>query len=79
MTTTAIELRCPVGPKRLLAILRKSGEPLRVVAGNLIEFACHDCKRDLRRRGESPDLVLHRFDVAGVLVETVVVDGGSRR
>ena len=76
---TAVELRCPVGPRRLLAILRQSGEPIRVVSGNLIEFACADCRREQRRQGQAPEYVLHRFDVAGDLVETVVVDGTNRR
>lgn len=73
MIAPAVELRCPVGPRRLLAILRQSGEPLRVVPGNLIEFACADCRRELRRQGQDPSYVLHRFDVAGELVQTIVV------
>ena len=68
---TAVEIRCPVGPQRMLAkILLEGGRP-SYVEGNLIEFSCDDCKKTLRNRGQRVFRVLHRYDVVGVLVETV--------
>lgn len=48
-----------------------SGEKPRITEGNLIEFACSDCRRAYKQRGENLTLVLHRYDLAGTLVETV--------
>lgn len=70
--TRQIEIRCPVGPKRLFSKLRVSGNPLPVVEGNLIEFACSDCKRTLRREGFNVDRVLHQYDFIGRLVDTYI-------
>lgn len=67
-----VEIRCPVGPRRLLSKLLVAGEKPHVVEGNLIEFACDDCKRTLRQQGRIVIRVLHRYDLAGELVETVV-------
>jgi hypothetical protein len=75
-----IGLHCPVGPRQLLAKLRLDGGRPRYVDGSLIELACSDCRRTRRRQGLPPVAqVLHRFDVLGVLVETVLVpyDEGS--
>ncbi len=70
--TTVVELRCPTGPRRLLSKLMLRGEPVRVVSGNLVELSCDDCKRMLRRTDPSVVRVLHRFDMAGALVESVI-------
>jgi len=73
-----IEIRCPVGPRRLLSkVISTGGHPL--VQDNLIEFACSDCKRTLRQAGEMTDVlrVLHRFDLSGSLVESQVVYFGD--
>lgn len=72
MTMTAIEIRCPVGPRRLLSKVLTSGDSPHVTADNLIEFACPDCARALRRREPDVFRVLHRFNLAGDLVESVV-------
>jgi len=66
----SVQLRCPVGPKRLLAIVRSSGDTPKVVPGNLVEFACYDCKTRLRKEGEKVVQVLHRYNLAGELVES---------
>ena len=66
-----VELRCPVGPRKLLSKLLVSGKQPDNVAGNLIEFSCEDCRRILRKRGVRVAHVLHRYDLAGELVETV--------
>lgn len=68
-----VEIRCPVGPRRLLSKLLVRGEKPVVVEGNLIEFACDDCKKTLRQQQAGPvTRVLHRYNLAGELVETVV-------
>lgn len=69
---TIVDMRCPNSPQRLFARVRAEGRRPAIVEGNLIEFACHDCKRDLRRAGEQVSLVLHRYDLAGTLIETEV-------
>lgn len=67
-----VEIRCPVGPKRLLSKLRLSGETPTITNDNLIEFSCDDCKRTLRKAGKKAFRVLHRFNLLGTLVETEV-------
>lgn len=69
-----VELRCPTGPRKLFAKLRLAGEQPQVVSGNLVEMACQDCRRRLRNDGVDVSLVLHRFNIAGELIETVSVD-----
>ena len=71
---SAVQIRCPVGPKRLLAILRQNGEQPRYLDDNTVEFACSDCARDLRKQGYDISRVLHRFNFLGVLVETVELE-----
>jgi len=70
-----VELRCPVGPRRLFAKLRLSGVRPPVTQDNLIELSCSDCRRSLRAEGKAVQFVLHRFDIVGMLIETVLVDG----
>lgn len=72
MTTIEVEVRCPVGPKRLLSKLRLSGEEPHYTNDNLIEFACDDCRRWYQRNGH-PEVrrVLHRYNFLGEIVETV--------
>ena len=68
-----IEIRCPVGPKRLFAKLRlEGGTTPRVTEENWVEFSCADCRKTLRTQGKIVSLVLHRFDFFGELAETVV-------
>lgn len=69
MTATTVEIRCPVGPQRLLSKLRLSGEEPHYTDDNLIEFACADCRRILRQKGQPASLVLHRFNFLGEHVE----------
>ena len=70
----AVELRCPVGPKRLLSKLLISGKRPEIAEGNLVELACTDCKRALRQQGQPIYRVLHRFSLDGELVQSVVQD-----
>lgn len=77
-----VEVRCPVPqqlpgghsrPGKLLLKLLVSGEsPSYVHPDNLIELACDECRSNLRRRGVSVSRVLHRFDLSGSLIETLV-------
>lgn len=70
-----IELRCPVGPRRLFALMIMRGErPSYVHPDNLIEFSCYDCRHSMERRGRSVLRVLHRYDLAGNLIETLVIE-----
>lgn len=66
-----IEIRCPVGPRRLLFKMRLSGEQPHV-SDNLIELSCDDCKRTERKKNPTVIRVLHRFDLAGNLIESEV-------
>lgn len=71
---TVVEIRCPVNTSRLFLKLHDA----RIVEGNLIEVACRDCRTEERLRNPAVRLVLHRFDVLGVLIETdVQYDGVS--
>lgn len=85
MTTVAapdeeVELRCPIGPRRLFGLMRLHGErPSYLHPDNLIEFSCYDCRRDMERRGRSVRRVLHRYDLAGTFVETLVIEDERRR
>ena len=49
---------------------------LTVTEHNLAEFACSDCKRAVKTADHTVFRVLHRFDVAGFLVETIVLRAG---
>lgn len=81
---TEVEVRCPVPtelpgggckPGPLLLKLRLNGEvPSWVHPDNLIELACDSCKFRARRAGRPVRRVLHRYDLAGILVETLVVE-----
>lgn len=73
MTSKTVELRCPVGPQRLLSKLILAGTRPPIVGGNLVELACTDCKRALRAKGEPVVRVLHRYSLDGSLIESVVV------
>jgi|tagenome__1003787_1003787.scaffolds.fasta_scaffold20343818_2 hypothetical protein len=78
---TEVEVRCPVDkplpggdcrPGRLLLKLRLTGcLPSFVHPDNLIELACTDCKEAARQAGYPVKRVLHRFNLAGNLVETL--------
>ena len=66
-----VEVRCPVGPRRLFTKLRLGQESGRYIhPANLIEFSCQDCARRLSRERGVRLRVLHRYDFAGELVES---------
>lgn len=68
-----IDIRCPEGPRKLLMKLQLSGEKPTYSDGNLIELSCDHCKVTLRRQGMRVKRVLHRYDLAGELIETEVI------
>jgi hypothetical protein len=53
--------------------MKLAGEQPQYVEGNLMEFACDDCKKQLRRSGDNVFRVLHRYNFLGELVETECV------
>jgi hypothetical protein len=66
-----VEIRCPSGSQRLLAKVIQDGTVDVGPGTNLLEFACHDCVRQLKRSGHEVSRVLHRYNFVGQLVETV--------
>lgn len=70
-----VEVRCPVGPRKLFTKLKLGEEFGRYVhPANLIEFTCSDCARRLSREQRRRLRVFHRYDFAGELVETTVTE-----
>lgn len=74
----SVEIRCPIGPRRLLFKMLLAGERPHVDSSNLIELACVDCTRTLRKKDPSVLRVLHRYDLAGSLVESVVQSSNGK-
>lgn len=66
------DIRCPVGPRKLLAKMVAEGEKPVYVDGWAVEFACSDCARRKRQAGLNVSRVLHRFNLIGECVETRV-------
>lgn len=66
------ELRCPHGPKQLLAKVRANGDYRQITNDNVLEIACRDCARVARQKDPTVRRVLHRFNILGELVESVI-------
>lgn len=65
-----LDVRCPVDPRRLFARMAQG----LICEGNLVEVACRECARRLRKTGDpSVRMVLHRFDITGECIETEAV------
>jgi hypothetical protein len=74
-----VEVRCPVGPRRLFTKLRLDPASVRYLQPeNWIEMSCADCRTQLRRRGRQVVHVMHRYAFTGDLVQTVLVYGEGR-
>lgn len=70
---TTVEVRCPVGPKKLFTKLKLGEEFATYVAeSNLIEFTCRDCAKQITADCGEPVRVFHRFNFFGELIQTVV-------
>lgn len=85
--TGLVDLRCPgvdlpgrdgiCHPGKLLAKVYLSGErPSFIHPDNLIELPCPECKYWIKKNGRPVRQVLHRYDLSGDLVETLLIDGG---
>jgi len=72
--TADVEFRCVAYPGVLFGRLRLGEEGVRIVEGNLVEFACRSCRREACRAGSSVALVLHRFNLLGELIETDILN-----
>lgn len=71
-----VQIRCPLGPRRLFGMMRTRGErPSYVHPDNHIEFSCYDCRHAMELRGRRVRRVLHRYAFDGTLIETLVVEG----
>ena len=69
------EVRCPHGPRALLAKVINSGDgdsKKYVDNRQLVELYCRDCTKSFRKVEPGVFRVLHRFNILGQLVETVV-------
>ncbi len=71
---STVEVRCPVGPRKLFTKLKLGEEFGGYVPGdgNLIEFTCRDCAKTIQRQTGDPCRVYHRFNFFGELVQTNV-------
>lgn len=67
------EIRCPEDSRRLFSKFILDTKNSIITSDNLIEFACQNCKKNLKDEGIIVDNVLHRYNIAGELVETVQV------
>lgn len=65
-----IEIRCPKPPRKLFAKLVREAKESGT-SFTLIEFACADCAKRLRKEGVDVFRVLHRYDIDGTLVDTL--------
>lgn len=72
--SATVEVRCPVGPRKLFTKLKLGEEFGRYLPGNLIEFTCSDCARHISRERKARVRVYHRFNFIGELIETHVDD-----
>jgi hypothetical protein len=68
-----VDIKCPVGPQKLLMRLKLDGKRPSIVEGNLLELNCDECKKNMRRQRMAVVRVLHRYDLLGRLIETEVV------
>lgn len=68
-----VEVRCPGNMRRLFMKLQLEGDKPLITEGNLLEFACSDCRKEHIRLGDPVRLVLHRYDFLGRPIETEVL------
>lgn len=73
MTATIVEVRCPVGPRKLFTKLKLGEESGGYLPNGLIEFTCADCAKSVSRQQQRPMRVYHRFNFLGELIQTQAV------
>lgn len=71
-TEIRVELRCPIGPKALLAKVVRSEEVGQRTNDNLLELSCRDCTKRMRQTDPTVSRILHRFNVLGTLIESCI-------
>lgn len=71
---TEVEVRCPVGPRKLFTKLKLGEEFAQYLPNNLIEFSCQDCSRRISRDRQGRVRVFHSFNFIGELINTRVQD-----
>ncbi len=71
---TTVEVRCPVGPRKLFTKLKLGEEFGKYLPNNLIEFTCSDCAKTISRQRQARVRVYHRFNFVGELISTQVED-----
>jgi len=72
--TQTVEVRCPVGPKKLFTKLKLGEEFATITPSNCIEFTCSDCARRISREQQRRVRVFHTFNFVGDLIDTRVED-----
>lgn len=72
--TTTVEVRCPVGPRKLFTKLKLGEETGGYLPNGLIEFSCSDCARRATREQLKRVRVFHSFNFVGDLITTRVED-----
>jgi hypothetical protein len=68
--TEHVDVRCPANLRRLFMKLQLAGARPVYTEGNLLEIACADCRRELRRHGVEVAQVLHYYNFLGELITT---------
>lgn len=72
MSEKTIDVRCPENPRHLFLKLKRSGEDVPVLEGNLLALACDECKKQQRRSDPTVLRVVHEYNLLGELVTTTV-------
>ena len=71
--STQLDLRCPHGPRQLLAKVSRDGDYHAMSDDRLtLDIACRDCAKQARKMDPRVRRVVHRFNVLGELVTTQV-------
>lgn len=66
-----LDLRCPYGPRQLLAKVSRDGGYHQMSADGLtLDIACRDCAKQARKTDPRVRRAIHKFNVLGELVET---------
>jgi hypothetical protein len=70
---TQLDLRCPFGPRQLLAKVSRDGDYHGMSPDGLtLDIACRDCAKQTRKTDPRVRRVVHRFNVLGQLVDSEV-------
>jgi hypothetical protein len=67
---STVEVRCPVGPKKLFTKLKLGEEFAKYLPDGLIEFTCTDCAKAFRRKTNHFFRIFHSYNFVGELIST---------